>query len=291
VDLFIEQLMNGLAIGAIYALITSGLSLIYGILRILHVAHAGVYTIGAYVGLTVYSLSGSLVIAILASMAVCSIVGILIERVVYSPLLKFPPYVPLIASIALLLGVEEVMRLIAGPQIHGFPVSIPLPTITMGNVSLSPTLLMVYIVSIVIFFILWFITSKTDLGLAMRAVSQDMSIASAMGINSTQIVRLTFAIGSSIAAIAGILVGIYFNQVYPTMGAVPAYKTLALIVVGGLGSVPGAILASLLLGIAETLLIGYANIPFPRDAIAFVAMILVLMVRPQGLLGNVRKKI
>jgi len=128
VDLFMEQLMNGLAIGAIYALITSGLSLIYGILRILHVAHAGVYTIGAYVGLTVYSLSGSLVIAILASMAVCSIVGILIERVVYSPLLKFPPYVPLIASIALLLGVEEVMRLIAGPQIHGFPVSIPLPT-------------------------------------------------------------------------------------------------------------------------------------------------------------------
>jgi len=286
-----EQMMNGLAIGAIYALITSGLSLIYGILRILHVAHAGIYTIGAYVGLAVYSLSGSLVVAILAAMAVCSVVGILIERVVYSPLLKFPPYVPLIASIALLLGTEEVMRLIAGPQIHGFPVSIPLPTITMGKVSLSSTLLMVYIVSIVIFFILWFITSKTDLGLAMRAVSQDMSIASAMGINSAQIVRLTFAIGSSIAAIAGILVGIYFNQVYPTMGAVPAYKTLALIVVGGLGSVPGAILASLLLGIAETLLIGYANIPFPRDAIAFVAMILVLMVRPQGLLGNVRKKI
>lgn len=290
-DLFMEQMMNGLAIGAIYALITSGLSLIYGILRILHVAHAGIYTIGAYVGLAVYSLSGSLVVAILAAMAVCSVVGILIERVVYSPLLKFPPYVPLIASIALLLGTEEVMRLIAGPQIHGFPVSIPLPTITMGKVSLSSTLLMVYIVSIVIFFILWFITSKTDLGLAMRAVSQDMSIASAMGINSAQIVRLTFAIGSSIAAIAGILVGIYFNQVYPTMGAVPAYKTLALIVVGGLGSVPGAILASLLLGIAETLLIGYANIPFPRDAIAFVAMILVLMVRPQGLLGNVRKKI
>ena len=150
---------------------------------------------------------------------------------------------------------------------------------------------MVYIVSIVIFFVLWIITSKTDLGLAMRAVSQDMSIASAMGINSRQIVSLTFAIGSSIAAIAGILVGIYFNQVYPTMGAVPAYKTLALIVVGGLGSVPGAILASLLLGIAETLLIGYANIPFPRDALAFVAMILVLMIRPEGLLGNIKKKI
>jgi len=291
VDLFIEQLMNGLAIGAIYALITSGLSLIYGILRILHVAHAGIYTIGAYVGLSVYSITGNLLFAILASMAVCSVFGILVERIVYSPLLKFPAYVPLIASIALLLGIEEVMRLIAGPQIHGFPVSLPISTIKVANISLSSALVMVYIVSIVIFFVLWIITSKTDLGLAMRAVSQDMSIASAMGINSKQIVSLTFAIGSSVAAIAGILVGIYFNQVYPTMGAVPAYKTLALIVVGGLGSVPGAILASLLLGIAETLLIGYANIPFPRDALAFVAMILVLMIRPEGLLGNIRKKI
>jgi len=120
----------------------------------------------------------------------------------------------------------------------------------------------------------------------MRAASQDIAVADAMGINSHLVVSVTFVIGSAIAAVAGILVGIYFNQVYPTMGAIPAYKTLALIVVGGLGSVPGAVVASLLLGMAETLLIGYANIPLPRDALAFIAMIGVLMWRSQGLLGS-----
>jgi branched-chain amino acid transport system permease protein len=115
-----------------------------------------------------------------------------------------------------------------------------------------------------------------------------MEISGTMGINSHFIVSITFVIGSAIAAVAGILVGIYYNQVYPTMGTVPAYKTLALIVVGGLGSVPGAVIASLLLGIAETLLIGYANIPLPRDALAFIAMIGVLMWRSEGLLGSSR---
>jgi branched-chain amino acid transport system permease protein len=113
-------------------------------------------------------------------------------------------------------------------------------------------------------------------------------VASAMGINSHRVISVTFMIGSSVAAIAGILVGIYYNQVYPSMGAVPAYKTLALIVVGGLGSVPGAVLAAILLGIGETLLIGYAGIPLPRDALAFIAMIAVLLWRPQGLLGSRR---
>jgi branched-chain amino acid transport system permease protein len=120
----------------------------------------------------------------------------------------------------------------------------------------------------------------------MRAASQDIAIADAMGINSHLIVSITFVIGSAVAALAGILVGIHYNQVYPTMGAIPAYKTLALIVVGGLGSVPGAVAAAMLLGMAETLLIGFANIPLPRDALAFIAMIIVLMWRPQGLLGS-----
>jgi branched-chain amino acid transport system permease protein len=130
------------------------------------------------------------------------------------------------------------------------------------------------------------VTTRTELGLAMRAASQDIAVADAMGIDSHFIVSVTFVIGSAVAALAGMLVGIYYNQVYPTMGAIPAYKTLALIVVGGLGSVPGAVAAALLLGMAETLLIGFANIPLPRDALAFIAMIVVLMWRPQGLLGS-----
>jgi branched-chain amino acid transport system permease protein len=152
--------------------------------------------------------------------------------------------------------------------------------------AISSTLTAVYTITAAVLLLLWFITTRTELGLAMRAASQDIPIADAMGIDSHAIVSLTFVMGSAIAGAAGILVGIHYNQVYPTMGTVPAYKTLALIVVGGLGSVPGAVVASLLLGVAETLLIGYADIPLPRDALAFIAMIGVLMWRSEGLLGS-----
>jgi branched-chain amino acid transport system permease protein len=221
-------------------------------------------------------------------MIVCAVIGVMIERFVYFPLLKYPPFVPLIASIAILLCVEEVCRLIAGPYILTFPARLPFPDVSLGGISISSTLLAVYVIAALVLLILWYITTRTELGLAMRAASQDMEISGTMGINSHFIVSITFVIGSAIAAVAGILVGIYYNQVYPTMGTVPAYKTLALIVVGGLGSVPGAVIASLLLGIAETLLIGYANIPLPRDALAFIAMIGVLMWRSEGLLGSSR---
>jgi len=285
-ELFFEQLLNGLAMGAIYALVTLGLALVYGILRILHVAHATVYTVGAYVGLGLFNLTGSLLVAFGGAMIFCAILGVLIERLIYYPLLKYPPYVPLIASIAVMLGMEELCRLVAGPYILTFPAKLPLPTIHLGGVTISPTLLAVYLVTTAVLTGLWYLSNKTELGLAMRATSQDMSIADAMGIDSHLVVSLTFVIGSAIAAVAGILVGIYYNQVYSTMGTVPAYKTLALIVVGGMGSVPGAVVASLLLGVAETLLIGYANIPLPRDALAFIAMIAVLMWRSEGLFGS-----
>lgn len=285
-QLFLEQLLNGIAMGSIYALITLGLALVYGILRILHVAHAGIYTVGAYVGLYFFQLSGSLIVGVVASMVFCAILGVAIERFVYYPLLKYPPYVPLIGSIAVMLAIEELCRLIAGPQILTFPAELPFPQFQIGGINISSTLMAVYCITAGVLVLLWYITSKTELGLAMRATSQDIQIADAMGINSHIIVSITFVIGSAIAAVAGILVGIYYNQVYPTMGAVPAYKTLALIVVGGLGSVPGAVIASLLLGVAETLLIGYADIPLPRDALAFIAMIGVLMWRSEGLLGS-----
>lgn len=284
--LFLEQLLNGLAAGSIYALITLGLALVYGIMRILHVAHAAVYTVGAYIGLMVFNLSGNLLLAVAGSMAFCAALGVCIERFVYYPLLKYPPFVPLVGSIAIFLSVEELCRLIAGPHILTFPAQLPFPEFRIGDVTVTSTLTAVYGITAAVLLLLWYITTRTDLGLAMRAVSQDIAIADAMGINSHFIVSVTFVIGSAIAAVAGILVGIYYNQVYPTMGAIPAYKALALIVVGGLGSVPGAVIASLLLGMAETLLIGYADIPLPRDALAFVAMIAVLMWRSQGLLGS-----
>jgi branched-chain amino acid transport system permease protein len=285
-QLFIEQILNGLAMGSIYAIITLGLALVYGVMRILHVAHASVYTVGAYAGVFIFQSTGSLALAFLGSMLLCSVLGVLIERLVYFPLLKQPPYVPLIASIAVMLTIEEVLRLLAGPQIITFTAKLPFPDLDLGGIHLSSTLIAIYVITIAILLFLWWLTTRTEIGLAMRATSQDMAIAGAQGINSHYIVSLTFVIGSAIAAIGGILVGIYYNQVYPTMGAVPAYKTLALIVVGGMGSVPGAVIAALLLGLAETLLIGYLNVPFPRDALAFVAMIGVLVWRSEGLMGS-----
>jgi branched-chain amino acid transport system permease protein len=219
-------------------------------------------------------------------MIFCAVLGVLIERLVYFPLLQFPAYVPLIASIAVMLTLEELCRLIAGPQILTFAAKLPFPEIDFAGVHLSSTLIAIYVITAAILVLLWYLLNRTELGLAMRATSQDLSISGAQGINSHYIVSLTFVIGSAIAAIGGILVGIYYNQVYPTMGAVPAYKTLALIVVGGMGSVSGAVIAALLLGLAETLLIGYLNVPFPRDALAFVAMIGVLIWRSEGLFGS-----
>lgn len=285
-ELFLEQVLNGLAIGALYALITLGLALVYGILRILHVAHAAVYSVGAYLGLWVFSWSGSLLLAAVLAMVGCALFGVAVERLVYFPLLRYPPYVPLIASIAVLLGTEEVCRLIAGPYILAFPAKVPLPSLRVGPLLFSPALLAVYLTSGAVLLALWYIVGRTELGLAMRAVSQSRAMADALGINSHLIITLTFVLGSAMAALAGILVGIYYNQVYPTMGAVPAYKSLAIIVVGGLGSVSGSVVASLLLGLAETLLIGFADIPLPRDALAFMAMIGVLMWRSEGLFGS-----
>lgn len=285
-QLLLEQMLNGLAIGSIYAIIALGLALVYGVMRILHVAHASVYTFGAYAGLFIFQTTGSLALAFLGSMLLCSVLGVAIERMVYFPLLGFPAYVPLIASIAVMLTIEELCRLIAGPQILPFPAKLPFPDLDVAGLHLSSPLIAVYVITAGILVFLWYLINRTELGLAMRATSQDMTIAGAQGIKSHSVVSLTFVIGSSIAAIGGILVGIYYNQVYPTMGTVPAYKTLALIVVGGMGSVSGAVIAALFLGLAETLLIGYLNVPFPRDALAFVAMIGVLVWRSEGLMGS-----
>ena len=237
-------------------------------------------------GLYIFLSTGSVLIAVIVSMAFCSLLGVLIERYIYYPLLKYPPYVPLISSIALLIAIEELCRLVAGPEVRTFSAALPFPSAVVCGVTISSTLMAVYCLTVVILIALWLLMTKTELGLAMRAVAQDMETAASLGVNTQRTVALTFVIGSAIAAIAGILMGIYYNQVYPMMGEVPAYKTLALIVVGGMGSVPGAVLASLLLGLGETFLIGYANIPMPRDALAFIAMIIILMWKPTGLLGK-----
>ena len=281
-----QQIVNGITIGSIYALIALGLTIAYGVLKILHIAHAGVYAMGAYLGLWVYRLIPNLFIAMIAAMVLSGLAGILIERFMYKSMLDKSRIVPLIASIGLFIAMEEAFRLIAGPYVKAFPVHFKVKPWILGSVRISAPQMLVFGVTIVLLLFLWWIVSKTRMGKALRAVSMDREMADALGVATDRIISLSFFISSALAGAAGVLVGVFYNSVYPTMGDIPAYKALAIIVLGGMGSIPGTLIGAFLVGIAETFLIGFVNIPLPRDALAFLVMIAVLMFRPYGLLGK-----
>jgi branched-chain amino acid transport system permease protein len=273
-------------VGSLYALMALGLTMVYGVLRVLHIAHAGVFTLGAYAGLMAFALTGSFGLALLGAMGAGVAAGLAMERWVYWPLLGQPPIATLIASIGLFIGLEEVYRMVAGPQPYAFPMPLAIPALRAGPALITGPQVTVLGVTAVLLGALWLFLVRTRLGLALRAVSQDREMAAACAMDVRQVVRLTFALGSALAGAAGTLVGVYYNSVSPTMGDVTAYKGLAIIVLGGLGSIPGTVLGALLIGVVETLLVGLVEIPFPRDAWAFLAMIAVFLLRPQGLLGR-----
>lgn len=281
-----QQLVNGLTVGSLYALMALGLTMVYGVLRVLHVAHAGVFTLGAYAGLAAFALTGSFWLALLGAMVAAVAAGLAMERWVYWPLLGQPAIATLIASIGLFIGLEELYRMVAGPQPYAFSVRLAVPELRVGPALITGPQLAVLGVTAALLGALWLFLVRTRLGLALRAVSQDREMAAACAMNVRQVVRVTFALGSSLAGAAGMLVGVYYNSVSPTMGDVTAYKGLAIIVLGGLGSIPGTVLGALLIGVVETLLIGLVEVPFPRDAWAFLAMIAVFLLRPAGLLGR-----
>jgi branched-chain amino acid transport system permease protein len=281
-----QQLANGIAVGSVYALISLGLTMVYGILRILHVAHAGIYTLGAYVGLLAFRLIGDFWLSLLAGMAGAAAAGYLVERLLYTPLLHLPRIAPLIVSIGLFTAMEEGFRIVAGPHTLTYNASIGLGSISFGSFQLTETQILILLVTFGILIFLWAFLTKTRMGLAMRACAMDAETASSFGANVSAIIAINFLLGSAMAGAAGVLIGVYDNQVWPTMGSIPAYKALAIVVLGGLGNIPGTVLASFIVGLAETFFIGILAFPFPRDAVAFIAMILVLMFKPYGLLGK-----
>jgi len=281
-----QQIANGVATGAVYALTTLGLTMVYGVLRVLHVAHAGVFALGAYVGLWSFRVTGSFWVSLGVAMTTCALAGLLIERLLYAPLLHQPRIIPLIASIGLFIAMEEAFRIVAGPYALAYDAEIRFGRLALGPLHLTAPQTLILLVTLALLGLLWLLLSRSKVGLAMRATAMDAETTSSFGVNTQAVVTLNFLIGSALAGAAGVLIGVYDNQVWPTMGSVPAYKCLAIVVLGGLGNIPGTVLASFLIGLAETLLIGVVAIPFPRDALAFVAMILVLMFRPYGLLGK-----
>ncbi len=281
-----QQIVNGLALGSIYAMIAIGLAMIYGVMRVLHIAHAGVYTAGAYLGLYFFNKTGSFAVAVIAAMICAGLIGVLIERYIYRPMLPKPRIVALIASIGLFICMSDLFRILAGPHQLAFDVPSVAGRVTFAGITVSGADFMILGGTVVIFGALWLLMQHTSLGFAIRAVAQDIETSKVMGIDVNWSVANVFFIGSAIAAFGGIMVGILYNAVYTSMGDIVGYKGLALIVIGGFGSMTGAVAASFLLGFAETALTTYSNVPLSRDGIAMLMLVILILVRPQGLLGK-----
>jgi len=285
--LFVELVAQGLVQGSLYALIALGLTLVYGLLRILHVAHAALFTLGGYVSVLVYNSTGSLPLAFTAAMLLAGLIGVAMYRLCYEPILKQPPYVALIASIGLYIAFEEAFRILFGAMGLSYD-SPPLQehVALFGGLQFSQAEILATISTVAIIGVLGLLQIKTRIGVACQATVSDPQMAESFGIRLRTVRDLNFFVGSALAGFAGVWMGMLNNLVEPTMGSVPSYKGLAIIVLGGMGSVRGTLLASLVLGVTEAFGSIYLSHYIDRDAIAFAFLILVLMLRPQGLFAK-----
>jgi branched-chain amino acid transport system permease protein len=285
--LAIELVAQGLVQGSIYALVALGLTLVYGLLRILHVAHAALFTLGGYVGVLVCNASGSLALGFLCAALVAGSGGVVMFRLAYQPLLSQPPYVALIASIGLFIASEEAFRIIFGAQGMSFTNPALQQQIAIGGgLQFKLAELLVMLSTAMIIGVLAWLQARTRVGIACQATVSDPQMAESFGISLRQVRDINFFVGSALAGFAGVWVALLNNLVEPTMGSVPSYKALAIIVLGGLGSVPGTLAAALLLGVIESFGTIYLGDVLDRNAIAFAFLIAVLMVRPQGLFAR-----
>lgn len=284
----IEQLINGLRIGSIYALIALGYSMVYGIAKMINFAHGDIIMVGAYaLYVFVALLNMPIVVAVLLTIVFCAVLGIVIERIAYKPLRKAPPLAVLITAIGVSFFLQNAAQLIYGATPRKFKSIVTVDAIKIGGVSIAGITLVTLVVTFVAMLALTLFINKTKAGSAMRAVSEDKGAALLMGINVNRTISLTFAIGSALAAIAGILFLSQYQTVEPTMGALPGIKAFVAAVLGGIGSVPGAMLGGILLGIIESISKAYISSQL-SDAIVFGVLILVLLLKPSGLLGKNR---
>lgn len=283
----VELLAIGLVWGCMYALMALGLTLVYGLLRILHIAQATVFTLGAYCGLLVANHTDQLGLAVVAAALSAGLLGPLIYRVVYEPILDRPPFVALVASIGVLIAMEDGFRLIFGPYGLSFENN-PwfTTTLSLGGIMLNLVQIWMVIAAIVLIAAFALFASRTRAGVAWRATVSDPVIAQNFGVSVVRVRYLNFFIASVLAGIAGLLVGLLNNIVEPGMGSLISYKGLAIIVLGGLGRVTGTLVASLALGVVESFGSVFLDKVLDRDALAFLFLIVVLMVRPKGLLGG-----
>ena len=289
---FIQTLISGLSLGSIYALIALGYTMVYGIAKMLNFAHGDIIMIGAYAGIvTVNQLGLPPIVAVIVSVVICAGLGMLIEFLAYKPLRQAPPLSVLITAIGVSYLLQNLALIIFGSQQKAYPSLIVLSSFTVGGVTVDGISVLTLLMTALIMVVLSFFINKTKLGKAMRAVSEDKNAASLMGISVNRTITLTFAIGSVLAAFASIFYGMSYVYIKPTTGAMPGIKAFTAAVFGGIGSIPGAMLGGILLGMIEQFSKTYISTLW-ADAIVFGVLVLVLVVKPTGLLGkNINEKV
>ncbi len=332
-DTFVQQLVNGLTIGSIYALIALGYTMVYGILRLINFAHGDIYMVGAYAGFILATALGfaaspsifGFVITLVGAMAIAAALGMAIERFAYRPVRKFSKMTTLITAIGMSLFIEYLFVFIFSGTPKSFPKLLIVPQwlpkffqpddfgnyVLFGDAKISFVQILIFLVSIFLMIVLQYIIFYTKVGKAMRAVSFNLNSAKLMGINTDFVIAFTFALGSALAAAGGVLTAQYNPKIDPLMGVMYGLKAFVAAVLGGIGNIPGAVLGGLVIGAAETLVVGYGQTFGPelghllginldswvipstyRDAVAFAILILVLLIRPAGILGsNVQEKV
>lgn len=287
-QIFMQQLINGLSLGSIYALLALGYTMIYGIIKIIHFAHGDVYMLGAFFGYyTINVWHFNFIMALFGSMIFCALVGMLIEFVAYRPLRHSSRIAVLITAIGVSYFLENGMSVLFSGDTRDFPQVIKQVNYEWFGIRVTNIQLLIFATTIILMIVLQLIVKKTKMGRAMRAAAADPVAAELMGININGTISFVFAIGSAMAGAAGVLIGLYYNSIEPTMGLTPGIKAFVAAVVGGVGSIPGAAVGAVIIGCLESLMqaIGFSAF---KDAAVYVVLIIVLLFLPAGLFGNKR---
>lgn len=289
---FLMQLVNGINAGSIYALIALGYTMVYGIAKLINFAHGDIIMVGAYICLFAISTFKLPVwLAIIVSIVLCALLGIVVEKIAYKPLRSASRISLLITAIGVSYLLQSLFQLLFTANPRPFPTIISLPPLMLGSISISAPYYITFIVSVILMTVLHLFVQKTKIGKAMRAVSEDSQAAQLMGINIDKTISITFALGSALAAVAGILYCSSYPMVNPYLGSLPGIKAFIAAVLGGIGSIPGAVLGGFILGIIEALTKAYISSQL-SDAIVFTVLIVMLVFKPSGILGkNVKEKV
>lgn len=288
----LQQLVNGLILGSVYALLALGYTMVYGIIKLINFAHGDLFMMGAFIGyylINVFHLN--LFVALLLTMVFTACLGMLIEFLAYRPLRHSTRIAALITAIGVSFLLEYGMVYLVGAEARAFPQALKTVKYSLGPVSISNVQMIILLVSILLMIGLQFVVKQTKMGKAMRAVSVDSDAAQLMGINVNSTISFTFALGSALAGAAGVLIGLYYNSINPLMGMTPGIKAFVAAVLGGIGIIPGAALGGFMIGLIETISVSIGFSSY-RDAMVYAVLILILLIRPAGLLGkNVKEKV